>query len=73
VVSTQSTTRYKGKVFFFFFFFFLGCVLPIVRITLKTVFNRDLVSASYVIKSAVGASVVSSKISIARARADPMV
>jgi hypothetical protein len=70
-------------VFFFFFFFFfffamersihLQCVLPIELITLKTVFNRDLVSASYVIKSAVGASVVSSKISIARARADPMV
>ena len=51
----------------------LRCVLPIELITLKTVFNRDLVSASYVIKSAVGASVVSSKISIARARADPMV
>jgi hypothetical protein len=31
VVSTQSTTRYRGKVFFFFFFFCKNCTFYFMR------------------------------------------
>jgi hypothetical protein len=32
VVSTQSTTRYKGMLFFFFFFFSSNLIKPILEL-----------------------------------------